>query len=61
MHTNTFVCDLRYCKSSVILKRKKCTIMSYEESWYRRAIIHGSTGDVGGLQALASLSLGVIG
>lgn len=41
--------------------KKKCTITSYEEIWYRRAIICSSTGDVGGLQALASLSLGVIG
>lgn len=47
------------------LKKKKgggeCTITSYEENGYRRAVICGSTGDVGGLQALASLFLGVIG
>lgn len=42
-------------------KGKKCTITSYKENGYRRAIICGSAGDVGGLQALASLFLGVIG
>lgn len=62
VHTNTFERDLWYSKSSALLKRKKrCTITSYEEIWYRRAIICSSKGDVGGLQALASLSLGVIG
>lgn len=64
MHTNIFDYDLCYSNPSVLFKKKrgeKCTITSYEENGYRRAVIFGSTGDVGGLQALASLFLGVIG